>query len=198
MRAELTKLRTTPDAAWLLLVTAIVTGALSAAVCAAATTCGTKVLLSGVYAGQAPLAVLGVLVVSGEYSTGLIHTTLAAVPNRATVMGAKAVVVAAVVGVAATGMSLVGLVQGIELCAAARAVAYLILISLLSVGVAAVVHDSAVAIGSVLALLYLPPILAPLMANPHVVEELAPMTAGLPVLTAWSLGALLVGTLRLR
>ena len=198
MRAEWTKLRTTPGAAWLLLVTVIVTVALSAAVCAAATTCGTKVLLSGVYAGQAPVAVLGVLVVSGEYSTGLIHTTLAAVPSRATVMAAKALVVAVVVAVFGTAMSLVGLAEGLELPAAVRAVTYLVLIAVLSVGVAAVVHDSAVAIGSVLGLLYLPPILAPLVANPRVVEELAPMTAGLPVLTAWSIGALLVGTLRLR
>ncbi|WP_202872411.1 ABC transporter permease [Kribbella soli] len=198
MRAEWTKLRTTPDAAWLLLVTVIVTLALGAAVCAAATTCGTKVLLSGVYAGQAPVAVLGVLVVSGEYSTGLIHTTLAAVPSRATVMAAKAVVVAVAVAVTGTAMSLVALAEGSELRAAGHAVAYLVLIAVLSVGVSAVVHDSAVAIGSVLGLLYLPPILAPLVANPHVVEELAPMTAGLPVLTAWSLGALLVGTLRLR
>ncbi|TDO52833.1 hypothetical protein EV651_11723 [Kribbella sp. VKM Ac-2571] len=198
MRAEWTKLRTTPGAAWLLLVTVIVTVALSAAVCAAATTCGTKALLSGVYAGQAPVAVLGVLVVSGEYSTGLIHTTLAAVPSRSTVMAAKAVVAAVVAAVDGTVLSLAGLAEGLELHAAARAVAYLVLIAILSVGVAAVVHDSAVAIGSVLGLLYLPPILAPLVANPHVVEELAPMTAGLPVLTAWAIGALLVGTLRLR
>ncbi|HWD77640.1 MAG TPA: ABC transporter permease [Kribbella sp.] len=198
MRAEWTKLRTTPGAVWSLLVTAAVTVALGGAVCAAATTCGTKVLLSGVYAGQAPVAVLGVLVVSGEYSTGLICTTLAAVPRRVTVMAAKAAVVAVVVAVTASAVAAVGLIEGADLRATARAVAYLVLIALLSVGVAAVVHDSAVAIGCVLGLLYLPPILAPLVAHPQLVEDLAPMTAGLPVLTAWSAVALLTGTLRLR
>lgn len=198
MRAEWTKLRTTPGAAWLLLVTAVVTLALSGAVCTAAATCSSTVMLSGIYAGQAPVAVLGVLVVSGEYSTGLIHTTLAAVPSRATVMAAKAVVVAVVVALTTSAIAVVALIEGTDIRATARAVAYLVLIALLSVGAAAVVHDSAVAIGSVLGLLYLPPILAPLVANPHVVEELAPMTAGLPVLTAWSAVALLIGTLRLR
>jgi ABC-2 type transport system permease protein len=144
------------------------------------------------------VVVLGVLVVAGEYSAGLIHTTLAAVPNRAAVMAAKAAVVAVVVAVAAGALSVVGLVEGAELRPTARAGAYLVLIAVLSVGLAAVVHDSAVAIGCVLGLLYLPPILAPLVANPRVVEELAPITAGLPVVTAWSAVALLVGTLRLR
>ena len=198
MRAEWTKLRTTLGAAWLLVLTVVVTVALGGAVCAAATTCGTKVLLSGVYAGQAPVAVLGVLVVSGEYSTGLIHTTLAAVPNRVAVMAAKAAVVAVVVAVAAGVASVAGLVEGAELRPTARACAYLVLIAVISLGIAGVVHDSAVAIGFVLGLLYLPPILAPLVANPRVVEELAPMTAGLPVLTAWAAVALLAGTLRLR
>ncbi|NUS00780.1 MAG: ABC transporter permease [Kribbellaceae bacterium] len=198
MRAEWTKLRTTPGAAWLLGLTVVVTVALGAAVCSAATTCGTKVLLSGVYAGQAPAAVLGVLVVSGEYSTGLIHTTLAAMPSRTGVMAAKAGVIAVAVAGAGGVLALVGLVAGAGVQSLARGAVYLVLIAVLSVGVAGVVHDSAVAIGCVLGLLYLPPILAPLVANPHLVEELAPMTAGLPVLTAWAAVALLAGTLRLR
>jgi ABC-2 type transport system permease protein len=42
------------------------------------------------------LGVLGVLVMTGEYSTGLIRTTLIAVPRRLTVLAAKAVVFVAV------------------------------------------------------------------------------------------------------
>ena len=49
--------------------------------------------------GLAPFAVgvLGVLVVSGEYSTGMIRTTLSAVPQRLSVLWAKAIVFGAVV-----------------------------------------------------------------------------------------------------
>ena len=38
------------------------------------------------------MGALGVLVVSGEYSTGMIRATLAAVPKRLPVLVAKAVV----------------------------------------------------------------------------------------------------------
>ena len=48
--------------------------------------------LQGLFAGQLVLGVLGVLFVTGEYSTGMIRSTLAAVPHRLPVLGAKAVV----------------------------------------------------------------------------------------------------------
>ena len=41
---------------------------------------------------QLAFAILGVLVVSGEYSTGMIRTSLAAVPNRSRMLAAKALV----------------------------------------------------------------------------------------------------------
>ena len=40
--------------------------------------------------GQAVVAILAVLVISGEYSTGMIRITLTAMPRRATVLAAKA------------------------------------------------------------------------------------------------------------
>ena len=49
-----------------------------------------KIALAGVYAGQAVLAVLGVLVIGGEYDTGMIRFTLAATPRRLTLLAAKA------------------------------------------------------------------------------------------------------------
>jgi ABC-2 type transport system permease protein len=48
--------------------------------------------LQGYYGGQLLMGVLGVLFVTGEYSTGSIRSTLAAVPHRLPVLGAKAVV----------------------------------------------------------------------------------------------------------
>lgn len=46
----------------------------------------------GVYIGQLVMAVLGVLVISGEYGTGMIRSTLTAVPKRTPALAAKAVV----------------------------------------------------------------------------------------------------------
>ena len=48
--------------------------------------------LQGLYLAQLLIGVLGVLFVSGEYSTGMIRSTLAAVPKRLPVLGAKAIV----------------------------------------------------------------------------------------------------------
>jgi ABC-type transport system involved in multi-copper enzyme maturation permease subunit len=57
--------------------------------------------MAGLTLGQLAIAVLGVLVVTTEYSTGGIKTTLTAVPNRMRVLAAKGVVfaiIATVVG----------------------------------------------------------------------------------------------------
>jgi ABC-2 type transport system permease protein len=54
--------------------------------------------LQGYYLGQLLIAALGVLVVSGEYSSGMVRATFAAVPKRLPVLIAKAVVFTIVVG----------------------------------------------------------------------------------------------------
>jgi ABC-2 type transport system permease protein len=220
VRAEWTKLRTTPGPAWLLLITAVVTVALGAAISGAAACaqdgCGAdavRLALSGVYLGLAPVAVLAVLAVSGEHSTALIRTTLTAIPDRTTVLAAKALVLA--VAVAAAGsvallasvlvagafLPRLSLADGHVLRATAGSVAFLVLIAILGLGAAAVLRDSAAAIGTVLGLLYLPPILAQMVADPRwhrLFERVAPMSGGLGVLTAWACGALLLGALLLR
>lgn len=57
--------------------------------------------LAGVNVAQLAVAVLGVLLVTGEYSTGMIRASLTAVPRRLPVLWAKAAVFAAVVFVLA-------------------------------------------------------------------------------------------------
>jgi ABC-2 type transport system permease protein len=57
--------------------------------------------LQGYYLGQLLIGALGVLFVSGEYSTGMIRATLAAVPKRVPVLWAK---LAVFVAVTATSM----------------------------------------------------------------------------------------------
>ena len=61
--------------------------------------------LQGYYLGQLLIGSLGVLVVSGEYSSGMIRATLAAVPRRLPVLLAKLLVFAVVVGTAMVAAS---------------------------------------------------------------------------------------------
>jgi ABC-2 type transport system permease protein len=55
--------------------------------------------MQGYYLGQLLIGALGVLFVSGEYSTGMIRSTLAAVPKRLPVLWAKLVVFIAITAV---------------------------------------------------------------------------------------------------
>jgi len=63
--------------------------------------------LQGYYLGQLLIGSLGVLVVSGEYSSGMIRATLAAVPRRLPVLLAKLLVFVLVVGTAMVAASVV-------------------------------------------------------------------------------------------
>jgi ABC-2 type transport system permease protein len=250
VHAEWTKLRTLPGTGWLLLAAAALTAAVSA-IAANSVSCPAggcqldpaKVSLTGIYLGQAVVAIVAVTVISGEYSTGMIRITLAATPRRWLVLAAKAAVVsvatlvtgavAVLASVQAGGLLLarhgvtiahgyraLSLGQGPVLRAAAGSVLYLALIALLSLGVAAAVRDSAVAIGAVLALLFLFPIISSAVTSPawhRHLDQLSPMTAGLyiqattnlrslpltpwqglGVLAAWAAGAMLAGALLLR
>ena len=87
----------------------------AAAVTCPAAGCGqdpAKLSLTGVDLSQAVVAILAVLAVSGEYSTGMIRVTLAAMPRRTTVLAAKAVVVTGLVLAAGTVAVLASVLAG--------------------------------------------------------------------------------------
>ncbi len=250
LHAEWTKLRTVASTGWLLLAAAVLTVGVSATADAAAA-CPSggcqadpaKLGLTGVQAGQAIVAIIAVLAVSGEYSTGMIRITLTAMPRRLAVLAAKATLIASLVlaagAVAVLASVLAGrlilpghgftavhgypplsLGSGPLLRAACGSVLYLALIALLSLGVATAVRESAVAIGLVLGLLYLFPVVTSVISNQHWqrhLEQIGPMTAGLDiqataklsglpltpwqglgVLALWAAGALVLGALILR
>jgi ABC-2 type transport system permease protein len=109
LHAEWTKLRTVSGTAWLLLAVIALTVAVSAAAAAAVNCpsggCGqdpAKISLTGIDLSQAVVAILAVLAISGEYSTGMIRVTLTAMPRRTTVLAAKAAVVTGLVLAAGT------------------------------------------------------------------------------------------------
>ncbi|MET7282840.1 ABC transporter permease [Kribbella sp. NPDC005582] len=210
LHAELTKLRTVAAPLWLLVGSIAATVASSAAaVSVISADDAADLTLIGVDLGQALVVIVAVLIISGEYSSGMMRTSLAAVPRRTTLFLSKMVVLTGIVAVAGTvavlGAVLAGrLIQpaadGTTPRAMAGAVLYLVLIGLLSLGIATAVRDSAASLGVVLGLLYVVPIVSQTISDPdwrRLLEKLAPMTGGLGVTAAWAAAALLIGGLLL-
>lgn len=73
--------------------------------------------MQGYYLGQLLIGALGVLFVTGEYSTGMIRSTLAAVPRRLPVLWAKLIVFVGVTAVSMIVICLVAFVSGQALIA---------------------------------------------------------------------------------
>ncbi|MGH9016705.1 MAG: ABC transporter permease subunit, partial [Acidimicrobiales bacterium] len=109
LRSEWTKLRSVRSTLWSLVATAVLTLAID--ILATGTEAGrwahagagqrlafdpTSLSLAGFLFGQLAIGVLGVLVVSAEYSTGTIRATFGAVPQRSLVLAAKVAVFTAV------------------------------------------------------------------------------------------------------
>jgi ABC-2 type transport system permease protein len=79
---------------------------------------------------------------------------------------------------------------------AASSVLYLVLIALLGLGAATAVRDSAAAVGTVLGLLFVFPILTQLVTDPdwhRHLQQIAPMTAGLAIQATVNLDGLPIG-----
>lgn len=68
--------------------------------------------MAGYVLAQLVVGVLGVLFVASEYSTGMIRTTFAAVPNRVAVIAAKSMVIGAVTLLVMTVASLLAFLSG--------------------------------------------------------------------------------------
>lgn len=225
VRAEWIKLRTVRSTAWLLaLAVALTVGVstLTVEIVKCPASCGTdttKTSLTGVMLGQAIVAVLAVLVISGEYSTGMIRATIAAMPRRLVMLAAKAITVSTLVLVTGVGSVFGSLLAGRiflphngftrradlvplsayyepTLRAAIGSVLYLVLIGLFSLGVATAVRDSGAAITVVLGLIYVVPIIGGLVLNPHWerrFERYAPTNAGLAIQATKGLAKLPIG-----
>ena len=213
LRSEWTKLRTQPSVFWALLATMILIAGFGilyslvretrpphgAAAIASFDPAG--VSLSGVQLAQIAVGVLGVLLVTSEYATGLIRTTLAAVPRRLpTLWGKAAVVTGAVVAVsvpAAVAVFLAGQAilgrQHLSVSfgepGVARAVIggalYLTVAGLLGLALGALLRSTAGGIAALFGLLFAVPILVGFLPG-SLADEIGkylPGTAGLAVTT---------------
>lgn len=166
-RMEWIKLRTLRSTWWTLAITGA--GAVAMAVAIGLNTRNprgdlTNNALAGVVPGLLLTGVLGVLVVTSEYTSGLIRGTLAAVPRRPLVLAAKAAVFAGttlVLGEAASftaffaggaalrhGIAAPALTQPGVLRAVVLSGASFCLIGLLGLGLGAIIRHTAAAVGA--------------------------------------------------
>ena len=215
LRSEFLKLRSVRSTFWTLaaavasniglgaLTAAILAGRLSAA--EKATADGVRLALAGIHLSQVAFGVLGVLVITSEYGTGMIRATLSAVPQRRTVLAAKAIVFAGTALVVGTLSSFgayfafqAALPAGDSLKSALsdpgvlRAVSggglYLAMLGLLGLGLGAVIRVSAGAIATLFGLLFVPSILLAML--PHTwqttIGPYVPMQAGEQIYVAVS------------
>jgi ABC-2 type transport system permease protein len=164
----------------------------------------TSLSLNGWFLGQLVVGVLGVLVVTSEYSSRMIRTTFTAVPRRRHVLAAKALVVGVVVLVVALVTSSVafGLGQGLlsttgravslgdpgELRAVVGAGLYATVITLLGLGLGAIVRSTAGSVSALFGVLFVPPILAEAFPSGwhQTIQRYSPMNAGSRVLMVHS------------
>lgn len=201
LRFEWTKLRTVRSTFWSLLAAVVSMLAIAVLVSEitvhewATSTPADRLLFNAVEAGvggvffaQLAMGVLGVLVITTEYGTGMIRATFAAVPQRGTLLTAKALVLFAVtlvVGVLAsfagffTAQVILGTYADADLTAsigdagALRGVlgagVFLALMGLLGCAIGAVVRRSAGAITALFGLTFLLPGLMQLL--PDVIKD---------------------------
>jgi ABC-2 type transport system permease protein len=193
--SEATKLRSVRSTVWTLLATVAATVGIGALIALARVSRwdnlsaieklrfdATSFSLRGVYLAQIAIGVLGVLIISSEYSTGMIRTTLTAVPKRIRVLTAKV----AVFAVAALAVALVacfaafGIGQSIfaskganvslgdpgVLRAVVGSAIYLTAIGLIGVALGTLLRRTAGAIATLFGLLLVAPALAQALPSP--------------------------------
>lgn len=155
--------------------------------------------LLGVNLAQLAVGVLGVLIISGEYATGMIRATLSAVPARLPVLWAKLTVFSGVmflvslvsafaaffIGQALLGTHGVGLGAPHALRAVIGVALYLTVVGALSMGIGFAVRSTAGGIAAVFGLLLVLPGLGnalPSSWQPHILPYL-PSNAGSSLFT---------------
>ncbi len=155
-----------------------------------------RVSLGGIHLSQIAFGVLGVLVITSEYSSGVIRASLSAVPQRPLVLTAKVVVftgVALVVGIASSFAAFFvfqafltgdGLRSSINdpgvLLAVTGGGLYLTVLGLFGLGLGAITRSSAGGMVALFGLLFVPQLLAELLPQAWrtTIGPYVPMEAG--------------------
>ena len=162
----------------------------------AATDAAVTVSTVGLVFGQLVIAVLGVLVISGEYATGQIRSSFMAVPSRLPVLAAKAIVfsiatfVVTLVGIVASYLVTIPILGGVGVQADpfdgalwlhfVGAAGFLVLIGLISLGIGATLRSTPGGIAASLGLLLVAPTILSVIPAPwaNSMAEWTPSSAG--------------------
>jgi hypothetical protein len=213
--AEWVKLRSVQSTVWTLLATAVVGVGLGAVVTSAqAARFGTRSLaaqrsfdptrssLSGFLFAQLAVGVLGVLIVSAEYSTGTIRATFSAIPRRPLVLAAKALLFGAITfvlgelvafvaffigqGILAGHTPTASLSDASVLRAVISAGLYLVVLGLFALGVAAILRHTPAAMSAFAGSLFVLPIIADVLPSSFSedVNRFLPQQIGTVMMTA--------------
>ncbi len=189
LRSELTKILSVRSTYWTLLAQVVASIAWAVLNCAGIVSHGAgpdfnaaEASLTGQVAlGELIIVVLGALVITSEYSTGMIRTSLAVMPRRGVLYAAKAIVFAAVTLTIALVTSFVAffvgqailsgkhynttLAQPGVLRAVLLSAAIVAVFGLLAYGAGAIIRHSAGAITAILGVIFLIPALAQALPN---------------------------------
>jgi hypothetical protein len=182
LQSEWTKIRSVRSTVWTLALAFLVTVALGAVICLVfnstwdnlsdsdkLTFDATNTCFFGMTLGQLALIVFGVLVLSSEYSTGMIRTSLAAVPQRGSFYFAKVAVAGALALVVGMATSFLTFFLGQALLGSHRAHIgdhgvfravfgaglYMTLLVLLCVGAAAMLRSPMLGLGILMPFFFL-------------------------------------------
>jgi ABC-type transport system involved in multi-copper enzyme maturation permease subunit len=195
IRSEFTKIRSVRSTWWTLLVLVVISVGIGAAISAGvaanwshtsasdrATFDATQISVAGLFfLGQLVIVVFGALVLTAEYSTGMIRTSLTAMPRRVTLFAAKAIVFALVALVVTIVTAFVAFFLGQAILTSThesatlsqpnvlRAVIggalYVTLCGLFAFAAGAIFRHTAATITSIIGLLFVIPILAHLLPS---------------------------------
>ncbi len=212
LQSEWTKIRSVRSTMWTLLLTFVVTVALGGLISLLtknnfgdftkdlhAPFDATATSFSGIMLGEIAMIVFGVLAVGNEYSSRMIRVSLAAVPQRGTLLTAKSLVIGALALLVSLVTAFVTFFLGQALLgdhhttlgapnvlrAVLGAAVYLTLLCLLSAGVTAMLHNQTLALGVLVPFFFL---LSPILSAVPKVKTLAhyfPDYAGRQMLTVF-------------
>ena len=161
----------------------------------------TQVSLRGIFLGQLAIGVLGVLVISGEYGTGMIRASLTALPRRWPVLAAKAVVLGLLTFLVAEAATFAAFLLGqaalssthiqasLSTPGALRACfgagVYLTIIALLGVGLGFILRTTAGGIATLVGVVLILPLLAQALPSPYSsdVTKYLPLSAGTQIIS---------------
>lgn len=213
LASEWTKIRSVRSTYWTLFTAAVATVGLSAILCAvyvaqyahltAKSRAGfdaASFSLTGGVLAQLAIGVLGVLVISSEYGSGMIRSTFVAVPQRLTVLAAKATVFAVVTLAVMTTACLAAFFIGQAILSAkgigvglgapnvlrtvAGTILYLVVLGLLSLGLGALIRKTAGGITAVFGMIFVLPVLSGLLpSSMSAIQKFMPSNAGQAIVT---------------